>query len=91
MVQKIAVSRVALQLVATAGARHQLPRRSRSNTVMSSSCAQMKAMHEATAMRGVAIHTDSSTATANPAQATRRAACGPKRRLIRLLTRNATG
>ena len=89
--QKIAVSTVALQVVATIGARHQLPARSRSNTVISNSWAPMKAEHEATAIRGVAIYTDNTTATAKPAQATRRAACGPKRRLIRLLTRNAIG
>ncbi|MCW0415588.1 hypothetical protein NB689_001342 [Xanthomonas sacchari] len=85
------MSSVALQVVATIGARHQRPRRSRSNTVMSSNCAAMKARHEAAAMRGVAIQIDSSTASANPHQATRRAARGPKRRLIRLLTRNASG
>ena len=52
--QKMVVSTVALQVVATIGARHQLPRRRRSNTVMSSSWATMKAEHEAMAMRGVA-------------------------------------
>src|SRR5690606_23339817 len=89
--QKIAVSAVALQVVATIGARHQLPARRRSNTVMSSSWATMKAVQEATAIRGVAIQIDSSTAMAKPTHATCRAARGPKRRLIRLLTRNATG
>ena len=58
---------------------------------MSSSCATMKAEHEAMAMRGVATHTDNTTATRKPIHATRRAGPGPKRRLIRLLTRNATG
>lgn len=86
MLQKIVVSRVALQVVATIGARHQLPSRRRSNTLMSSNCAAMKALHEATAMRGVASQIDSSTASANPHQATWRAARGPKRRLTKLLT-----
>ncbi|MNV60928.1 hypothetical protein D3C71_1534130 [compost metagenome] len=58
---------------------------------MSSNCATMNAEHDATAIRGVAIQIDNTTATAKPAHATRRAACGPKRRLIRLLTRNAMG
>ncbi len=86
MLQKMVVSRVALQVVATMGARHQLPSRRRLNTLMSSNRAAMKALQEATAMRGVASQIDSSTASANPHQATWRAARGPKRRWIRLLT-----
>lgn len=86
MLQKMVVSRVALQVVATMGARHQLPLRKRSNTLMSSNCAAIKALQEATAMRGVASQNESSTANANPHQASVRAARGPKRRWIRLLT-----
>ncbi len=78
-------------LVETRGARHQEPRRSRSNTQTSKSCAARKAVPEASAIRGVANHTDSTTASAKPAKTTRRAAAGPISRLARSVTRNANG
>ena len=80
MLQKIAVSSVALQVVATIGARHQLPLRRRSNTLISSNCAAINALHDAIAIRGVASQIDNTTASAKPHQATVRAARGPKRR-----------
>lgn len=86
MLRKMVVSRVALQVVATIGARDQLPLRMRSNARLSSNCAAIKALHEATAMRGVASQNESSTANANPHQSSVRAARGPKRRWIKLLT-----
>ena len=46
---------------------------------------------EAMAMRGVASHTDATTASTKPSATTVRAACIPKRRLVRSLTRKATG
>jgi len=91
MVQNNAVSSVALHVVATLGARHQWPWRRRSNTVISRSCEQINAVHEASAIRGVATQIESTTATANPTHATLRAERGPNRRLMRLLTRNASG
>jgi len=58
---------------------------------MSSHCDSKKAVPEATAMRAGASTSEAATATANPTQATRRACCGPWRRLTSSLTRKATG
>jgi hypothetical protein len=87
MPQNTMLSSTAAITVATSGARHQRPRRSRSNTPMSSSCEAMKARPEAAAMRAGASSSDMPTATAKPTHATRRAMPGPKRRLTRSLTR----
>ena len=89
--KKIAVSMTEAATEPHNGAFHQLCWRSRLNTATSSSCETMKAVPEASAMRHGATSPDTSTATAKPAQATRRAACGPMARLVRSHTRNTNG
>ena len=86
-----AVSTAEPNRLPASGACHQLMRRSRLNTPMSRSWPNRKAVPEASAMRGVASQIDSITARAKPKYTTCRATAGPKRRLVRSLTRKATG
>ncbi len=89
--KKIAVSSAEPTMVDNSGARHQVCRRSRLNTVRSSIWPARKAVPDAAAMRGLDSHTEMTTAMAKPASTTLRAATGPERRLVRSLTRKATG
>jgi 2-dehydro-3-deoxyphosphogalactonate aldolase len=78
------------------GARHHDPSRSLSKTRTSSSCAARKARPEPTAMRSVvrptpAASSEQATPATKPAATTRRAAAGPSRRLVRSVTRKASG
>jgi hypothetical protein len=89
--KKTAVSTTLATSEPMSGAFHQLAARQRLNTATSISCEKRKAAPEASAMRQGASASDTATATANPAQATRRAACGPSARLVRSFTRNTSG
>ena len=89
--KKRAVSRVDPSADETSGACHHLAFRSRSNTHTSASWATRNAPPEAAAMRGVASHAESAAAHAKPTSTTRRAPRGPKRRLVRSVTRKANG
>ena len=86
-----AVSRIEPSADEASGASHHFAFRNRSNTCTSTSWAMRKALPEAAAMRGVASHAESTTAHAKPTRTTRRAPLGPKRRLVRSVTRNANG
>ena len=89
--KKRAVSRIDPSADEASGACHHFAFRSRSNTCTSASWAMRKALPEAAAIRGVASHAESATAHAKPARTTRRAPPGPKRRLVRSVTRKANG
>src|SRR5688572_28855527 len=73
------------------GAFHHDWLRQRLKTLTSASCETMKAAPEASAMRQGATARDTATAMAKPVQATRRAAPTPTARLVRSVTRKATG
>src|SRR5690606_5335807 len=89
--KKIMVSSAELNSEEIIGACHQAASRRRWKMEISSICATRKALPEAMAMRGVASQIESTTATAKPATTTSRARAGPKARLDRSVTRNATG
>src|SRR5690606_21303384 len=89
--KKNAVSSAEPSTVEDSGARHYVYRPSLLMTVTSSNCPTRNAVPEASAMRGVESHAEMTTAMAKPASTTLRAAAGPNRRLVRSLTRKATG
>src|SRR5690606_20987342 len=76
---------------AKSGAFHQWAARRREKIVVSSNCAKRNAAPEAIAIRGVERMKLITTAMAKPTSTTLRAAAGPNWRLVRSLTRNATG
>jgi hypothetical protein len=89
--KKTAVSKIDAKMEANNGARHQTIWRKRLKTTMSNNCEQMNAKPDAQAILKGATNADATTAMAKPTHATRLAARGPARRLVKSETKNAKG